>query len=358
VDRFDRIFELNRILQSARYPVPRRRLEDELECSRATIKRLIEDMRLYLNAPIVYDRERNGYRYDQKEGEMYELPGLWFNPSELHALLSVQQLLASVQPGLLDAHLKPLQKRIDQLLRLQHAGSDGLMGRVQLIQMGSRAVAGGFREAAGAVARRKRLRLRYHNRATEERIQREVSPQRLTYYRDNWYLDAWCHLRDALRTFALDAVGGLEMLDVPAQEVAADELDRHFASSYGIFAGQPTQTAVLRFSARRARWVAKERWHRAQEGRLLEDGRYELAVPYSSSPELVMDILKYGPDVEVLAPEELRREVAERLRAAAQQYGRAERAGETQTRRIGEQSLTPAPESCDAGERPDEPVLP
>jgi proteasome accessory factor C len=95
VDRFDRIFELNRILQGARRPVPRRRPQEELECSRATVKRIIEDMRLYLNAPIVYDRECNGYRYDQGEGEMYELPGLWFNASELHALLSVQHLLES-----------------------------------------------------------------------------------------------------------------------------------------------------------------------------------------------------------------------------------------------------------------------
>jgi proteasome accessory factor C len=320
VDRFDRIFELNRILQSARHPVSRRRLQDELECSRATVKRLIEDMRLYLNAPIVYDRELNGYRYDQKEGEMYELPGLWFNASELHALLSVQQMLANVQPGLLDPHLKPLQKRIDQLLRLQHTGSDGLIGRIRILQMGARALAGGFREVAAAVAQRKRLRLRYYNRATEERIEREVSPQRLTYYRDNWYLDAWCHLRDALRTFALDAADGLTVLEAPAIEVPDSDLDAHFTASYGIFAGPARQKAVLRFDPRRARWVAKERWHRAQEGRFLADGSYELRVPYSNPPELIMDVLKYGPDVEVVSPDDLRTEVAERLRAAVARY--------------------------------------
>ena len=86
MDRFDRIFELNRILQTARYPVSRQRLEEALECSRATVKRLIEEMRLYLNAPIVYDRKLNGYRYDAAEGGMYQLPGLWFNASELHPL--------------------------------------------------------------------------------------------------------------------------------------------------------------------------------------------------------------------------------------------------------------------------------
>jgi predicted DNA-binding transcriptional regulator YafY len=77
---------------------------------------------------------------------------------------------------------------------------------------------------------------------------------------------------------------------------------------------------VLRFEPRRARWVAKERWHRDQEGRFLGDGSYELRVPYSNTLELTMDILKYGPDVEVLAPDALRRAVAQRLEAALARY--------------------------------------
>jgi len=320
MDRFDRIFELNRILQGARRPVSRQRLQDELECSRATVKRLIEDMRLYLNAPIVYDREYNGYRYDPGEGAMYELPGLWFNASELHALLTVQQLLAGVQPGLLDQHLKPLQKRIAALLELQRPGSDGLADRVRILQMASRRVGPQFLTVAGALAQCQRLQIRYFNRGADAHSDRSVSPQRLTYYRDNWYLDAWCHLREGLRTFALDAIETAAPLEEPAIEVAEAELDRHYASSYGIFAGLPDQVAVLRFSPERARWVAKEQWHRDQQGRFLEDGSYELAIPYSNQLELLMDVLKYGPDVEVIAPGGLRAAVQQRLRDALGRY--------------------------------------
>lgn len=321
MDRFDRIFELNRILQGARRPVSRQRLQDELECSRATVKRLIEDMRLYLNAPIVYDREYNGYRYDQGEGAMYELPGLWFNASELHALLTVQQLLAGVQPGLLDQHLKPLQKRIAALLELQRPGSDGLADRVRILQMASRRVGPEFLTVAGSLAQRQRLEIRYFNRGVDARSERTVSPQRLTYYRDNWYLDGWCHLREGLRTFSLDAIETAAALEQAAIEVPEAELDRHYASSYGIFAGVPDQVAVLRFSPERARWVAKEQWHRDQQGHFLDDGSYELAIPYSNQLELVMDVLRYGPDVEVMAPESLRAEVQRRLRAALARYG-------------------------------------
>lgn len=323
MDRFDRIFELNRILQGARVPVSRRRLEEALECSRATVKRIIEDMRLYLNAPIVYDRDRGGYIYDQSEGRMYELPGLWFNASELQALLTVQELLADVQPGLLDQHLRPLQKRIDELLEVQRAGSDGLASRVRILKMAARRGGEHFMTVAGALAQRRRLYIGYFNRSSDSRGERSVSPQRLTHYRDNWYLDAWCHLRQGLRTFALDAIELARTEDSAAVEIDSAELDRHLASSYGIFAGIPDRLAVLRFSPERARWVSKEQWHRDQEGRLLPDGSYELRVPYSSELELTMDVLKYGPDVEVLEPPELRAAVERRLREALGRYAEA-----------------------------------
>ena len=321
MDRFDRIFELNRILQSARRPVSRARLQDELECSRATVKRTIEDMRLYLNAPIVYDREHNGYRYDQAEGEMYELPGLWFNGSELHALLSVQQLLGDMQPGLVDAHLKPLRERIDALLEGRHLGSEGLSGRVRILKTAARDVGPAFQIAAGALALRQRLIITHFNRGGGERTEREVSPQRLVYYRDNWYLDAWCHLREGLRTFALDAVEQARVCERAAAEIDPETLAGHGARSYGIFSGGATQTALLRFRSKAARWVAKERWHRDQQGAWLDDGRYELRIPYGNPVELVMDLLRYGADVEVISPPELRELVAQRLSEAAALYG-------------------------------------
>lgn len=321
MDRFDRIFELNRILQAARHPVSRQHLQETLECSRATVRRLIEDMRLHLNAPIVYDRDHNGYKYDLADGAMYELPGLWFNASELHALLTVQQLLTSVEPGLLDPHLRPLQKRIGDLLKLQRPGFDGLAARVRIMRVGARRGGRHFQTVAGAVAQHQRLSIRYFNRGDDRHSDREVSPQRLTYYRDNWYLDAWCHLREGLRTFALDAIEAARPLSAPAFPVTDEELDRHFAVSYGIFAGTPQQTAVLRFNPERARWVAKEHWHRDQAGRFLEDGRYELRIPYSNALELTMDVLRYGPDVEVVEPAILRDLVRDRLAAALARYG-------------------------------------
>ena len=177
-----------------------------------------------------------------------------------------------------------------------------------------------FRALTTALLSRRRLQIRHLRRASGERVEREVSPQRLVHYRDNWYLDAWCHKRQALRTFGVDAIETAVVSDRTAKDVAEDTLDRHFASGYGIFAGAETQVAQLLFAQDRARWVANEVWHPRQEGKLQLDGTYLLRLPYAKEPELVMDILRYGPDVEVLAPPALREAVAAKLRAAASLY--------------------------------------
>ena len=321
MDRLQRIYKLHQLLASRRFPVSRQILEERLECSPATVKRLIEELRLHFNAPLKYDREHNGYFYDTREGEVFELPGLWFNANELYALLTVQQLLQQTQPGLLDDHLKPIKNRLEKILATVQLNKGEIAKRIRILRMTARNTASEhFRSVASALLQRKRLHIHYHSRSNDQSTQREVSPQRLTHYRDNWYLDAYCHKRNALRSFAVDRIHASHPLDQAALEFDEAELDAHFAASYGIFAGQPKETAVLLFSAERARWVADEQWHPQQQGKLLPDGSYELRIPYADSKELVMDILKYGAGVEVLEPAALRQEVINRLQAAMEKY--------------------------------------
>jgi predicted DNA-binding transcriptional regulator YafY len=70
--------------------------------------------------------------------------------------------------------------------------------------------------------------------------------------------------------------------------------------------------------------VAEEVWHPEQEGRRLEDGSYELKIPYRDSRELVMDILRHGTDVVVMEPASLVEEVKGRLKKALERYDKNE----------------------------------
>ena len=144
------------------------------------------------------------------------------------------------------------------------------------------------------------------------------------HYRDNWYLDAWCHLRRDLRSFAVDAIRSAEILDVAADEVEEAELNRVLAAGYGIFSGEDTEWARLRFQPEQARWVMEEQWHPQQRTELLPDGSLVLELPYANPTELVMDILRHGSGVEVIEPPALRRQVRERLTDALKQYADTE----------------------------------
>jgi len=326
MDRLQRIYKLHQAVSSRRHPVSCQTLQDDLECSRATVKRIIQEMRLYFNAPIEYDRSHNGYYYALSDGQTFELPGLWFSETELYALLTTQQLLAHVQPGLLDTQLKPVKERIEQILAAgnlgkSHLGSEEISKRVRILRMTGRNVAlECFQTVAGALLQRNSLNINYHGRGNDQTSQRDISPQRLIHYRDNWYLDAYCHTRNALRSFAVERITAAKALPQRCRDVPEKQLDAHYASSYGIFAGKPKHTAVLRFTPERARWVADEHWHPQQQSLLLGDGSYELRIPYSDPRELVMDILKHGADVEVISPESLRNAVAEHLQNALGRY--------------------------------------
>ena len=100
------------------------------------------------------------------------------------------------------------------------------------------------------------------------------------------------------------------------------EADSDFAPVEGTWtvAQQVAQQAVLLFRPSNARWVSREIWHPKQDGKLQLDGSYMLQFPYSREPELVMDILKHGAGVEVLAPASLRAAVAAEITAAARMY--------------------------------------
>lgn len=321
----ERYYKIDQLL-AARTFVTRAELQEKLGVSWATLKRDLAYMKDRLNAPVIFDRDLGGYRFDEpnRVGPQYELPGLWFNSSEIHALLTMQHLLANLDHGgLLGPHIQPLLARLTGILGTADTSTKELQDRIKILTVGARQFdLDHFQALGSALLRRKQLMIHYHSKGKNEITERQVSPQRLVHYRDNWYLDGWCHLRNELRSFSVDSIKQAVMLEIKAKDIAKRKLDEVLGSGYGIFSGKDIQWATLRFTKDRARWVAGEAWHPQQKSRWLEDGRYELRVPYSNDYELLMDILKYGADIEVIEPSSLKDRIKDALALAAMQYSR------------------------------------
>lgn len=315
----DRIF-MYRTLLTGRRVVPRDEILSRLEISPATFKRDLAKLRDRINVPVVFDKDLGGYRLEQADSRN-ELPGLWFSQEEVLALLTIQNMIEQLEPGMLGPKLKPLQSRLNEMLASQGVDAQVLAQRVKLVHAGKRKLTlKRFEAVAQATLHRKKIIIQHYNRQSGDTVERTISPQQLVHYRDNWYVDAWCHLRNGLRNFSIDAIKECGILQDAAKEVSQAQIQAEVAAGYGIFSGQDVQWARMKFTPIRARWVSREEWHPDQKATFGKDGAYVLEVPFSDERELLGDILKHGPEVEVLEPPRLRKSVQEAIRLALNKY--------------------------------------
>ena len=311
----ERIHKIHHMLSNRRV-VTTEQFKSELQISLSTLKRDLTYLKDRLNAPLKYDYEQGGYCFDDANvvGPQYEVPGLWFNDSELHALLMMQKLLEDVQPGLLAPHLEPMQLKLQAILCSMNDAPEEIAKRVLILAAGRRHLPlEHFETIATATIRRKRLNIVHFNRGANVQTQRIVSPQQMVYYRDNWYLDCWCHLRKEVRSFSIDAILSAELLTDKTKDLSIKKLREELGEGYGIFSGEPVQWAKLRIGPVPARWISRMVWHPEQKSSFDNEGHLLLDVPYSDDRELLQTILSWLPDVEVIAPSSLRKRLREVL---------------------------------------------
>jgi predicted DNA-binding transcriptional regulator YafY len=307
-------------------------MQDKLECSAASVERYLTELRDTYNLTINYNREYNGYELEVDEENDIELPSHLFTTQEINALLLIDQIINNLEPGFLEDDTQALKEHLAKIRSKFGADKEGdelSANRIRMINIGKRS--GNLKhlsQVTQAVLQGKKITIRYGGRSgNKSRIEkmtegfsRTLSPQRLTHYRDNWYLDAWCHTQKALRTFAIERISELEIHKTSRKTLSHDALNEHYALTFGIFGGEIKGIAKLKFTPHRSQWVSEEIWHRDQQGTWLDDGSYQLEIPYGSDIELIGDILKYGNHLEVLEPQELREKLISEVRSLLEVY--------------------------------------
>jgi predicted DNA-binding transcriptional regulator YafY len=116
VSQPERLQQIDRLLRGRIAPT-KAHLLDSLEVSEATLKRDFEYMRSRLGAPIEWDRETKGYRYDPSKPATI-LPGFWLTSAEIQALLLLSHVIDQIQPGFLRGQIEPFRQRIKQITEL------------------------------------------------------------------------------------------------------------------------------------------------------------------------------------------------------------------------------------------------
>ncbi|MGJ8664371.1 MAG: helix-turn-helix transcriptional regulator, partial [Marinicella sp.] len=286
--KIDRIYLLDKILKERRSPIAVDSLKERLECSQATVYRIIATLRDEFNAPI--ESDENGVSYNRTAH--FDLPGIRLNAEETQGLLMAAQLLEDLQS---DSLQKPMQRILDNIDKVLQ--QKGIQNRrlIQIIPALSRKPDPTvFQQVMTALQTEKKLNITYQTRSQKQTTQRLISPQRLTSYKNAWYLDAWCHLREGIRLFALEQIQHIETDIERAQKVPVDELRSHYAESYGIFSGQMKHLAEIKINTNQAPWTVFEHWHSKQHIEHIDEDHINLQIPYNDSRELIADVMRLG----------------------------------------------------------------
>lgn len=289
---------------------------EAFEISRRQAARDIEFMRDFFRAPIKYSALDRGYFYAD---DSFELPGMWISEEEVVALM-VTKRLSAVIPD--DGARARVAGFFDQLNSRTGVDMRELEGRISLKNTRVHRVRQGiFSSVVFAMSRRRNLSLRYRSPWGGGETERVVSPLHLLLYMGNWHLLGFCRTRKGVRDFVLSRIVSLELLDEPVPDEywhlpIADQVEKN----YGIFFDGPPVEVKLLFGPRAAGLVRDQVWYPGQQLDEREDGSVELSFPVADLREITGDVLRFGADVTVIAPEELRRQVADTAAAVADRY--------------------------------------
>jgi proteasome accessory factor C len=164
-----------------------------------------------------------------------------------------------------------------------------------------------------AATERRRCRISYLASGAAAPSDRVVHPYLLARAPGAWYLVAHCTERDDVRLFRLDRILAAEpdpAIDPSAGDDGSFPLPADFDASAWLVGGRAYRadrevTATVRYAASIARWIREKGPVEEQP-----DGAVVVRLPVADPAWLVRHVLQYAPDAEVLAPAELRREVA------------------------------------------------
>ncbi|MDF1763154.1 MAG: WYL domain-containing protein [Oleibacter sp.] len=309
----DHLQQLHRLFKKHPNGLSIMALGAELGLSPNQLQPLLTQLIEQYSAPLKYQAQNRTYAY--ASDQPFELPGLAFTATELRSLVTVLNLIQDLNEGSDQGPLHDLQQQIENIMASKGLSAEHLHRHIRILSSAKQPINNhNYQRISDALFLRKQLDIRYV--ASDQTLsERRISPQTLVYYREQWYLDAWCHKRQQLRTFMLSRINSAIVTEKDAQEFAAQQLEEHFHNSYGIFSGEQQYIASLTFLPGAAHLVAQQLWHPQAQGQWQGD-QYQLSLPYNDPRELLRDLLSYAPYVMVNEPPSLKQTYQQRLQEA------------------------------------------
>jgi predicted DNA-binding transcriptional regulator YafY len=314
-----RMLHIHSAIQQGKYPNANT-LAKDLEMSSRSIARDLDFMRDRMQLPLRYDEIKHGYYYD---GDVAAFPSLTISEGELFALAVAEKSLQQYRGTSFEKPLLSAFKKMSQ--SLPNSISLNLNDWTESVSFRTSAEPildlENFDKLARAAARCEQLKIAYRKPGQKKAEDRVIDPYHLANVNGEWYLFAYDHLRQDVRTFSPMRVLRIEKTGTTFPRNDAFSVQEQLRNSFGIHAGTKKVKVVLRFDEQVADYIREKKWHASQKLRELKNGAVELEMTLSSLVEVERWILSWGGRAQVLQPEEL----AANVRAAGRRIASAQR---------------------------------
>jgi predicted DNA-binding transcriptional regulator YafY len=250
----------------------------------------------------------------------YRMPPLVLTPEEAVAVYLGASLVEETWGELYRAAARGALAKLDNLLPDEQR-HEAAWARRTLVATGMHrsdqdALAPSLEKLRLAARQYRRVRLSYQSQNRSEPALRDLDPYALVHRWGWWYVIGFCHLRQAMRTFRVDRIQALELLETTFETPNDFDLRKYLEHEPQ---AQPQINARMRFAPHAAR-VAQEGRSYWETLREQEDGAVEVSFDAPTLEWAASTALAYGPLVEVLDPPELRRMVWEWAQVVLEKY--------------------------------------
>lgn len=315
-EQFARLIKTLQLIESEPYKWDVAGLEVEFGVARATVERDIRILRKWGTI-----QRKKGY-FAAKDLKFFPTS---FTASEALALVLAGTIaMDSMRIPPCDS-MRSALKKIDTVLP-DHAEA--------LIQKMSKRVSVGvtlIRECnseyldtlSKAISSHNPVEIMYRAVSSGDTTLRVVDPYGLTFRFGAWYLIGHCHLRNEVRTFGVDRIRNLRVLDDHFKYPKDWDLEEYLKRGWALQADAEPEEVVLRFDKSIAPWIIDCKFHPLQKMTRQRDGSVLFKVTVAGVAEIQHWVLSFGDKVEVLSPDSLRDAVAAASRRMAAMYSAA-----------------------------------
>lgn len=287
-------------------------LMDHFDVAERTIYRYLELIGLI--DPIEYDRDRCGYKFTN--GDRIKKTRL--SEQELVILLATSEAVA---------HLgKPFEEKFRGLIDKMMTLTTGLPSNPDvpiIVKMpwavGTDKLSKHFNVIATCVSEKRSIDITYRAHHSKETTTRLVDPYGLVFYEGVWILVAYCHLRKAIRNFAVDRFLDVKDRNRYFKLLDGFSLKDDLAQRWGILDGEEV-TVKVKFVPEVAEYALRKTWHPSEKKVTLPDGSVECIYTVAGAAEIKKWLYSWLPFVEVLTPRWLRKEIHDELSVSSRTH--------------------------------------